>query len=168
MSIIIFLFGCFAYLNILETQNIALSDSKLSIETKSKLLEHTSSFMGWMAGLCFVVAIALVVCGILTSHKIAGPLVKLKGFLKQVAEGDFSQQIAFRRKDQLDEFADVLNETVSSLDARKAKRKSILEELSQRTDSLESALSAQTPDRESATRMIGEIRLFFSNLKDCL
>ncbi|MFC2172953.1 hypothetical protein ACFLU6_10040 [Acidobacteriota bacterium] len=168
MVIIFALFGYFTYTHVEKTKKIALNDSKISVETTTQLLDNITSFYTWMGLLSFFVAIALIICGILASHKIAGPVLKLKRFLNEVAQGDFTQQIAFRRKDQLDDFAVVLNETVANLAARKKNRQQIMEELGQRAEALSGALSAEAPDTEEIKRLIGEIRTFFNNLKNVL
>lgn len=75
----------------------------------------------------FVGVIALVVLGatavnfmiaLLVSHKIAGPVYRLKKSMEQVSAGDLSLLIKLREGDELQELKDSFNEMVNSLRQR--------------------------------------------------
>ena len=57
--------------------------------------------------------------GIIISHKIAGPLFRLKQYIIAVRNGKYTKEIKFRKTDQLHDLADDFNMMVMSLDIRK-------------------------------------------------
>jgi len=59
------------------------------------------------------------ILGIFLSHRIAGPLFRLKRYMTFVRNGNYSHEIKFRKGDQLHDMADSFNEMVLSLDIRK-------------------------------------------------
>ena len=69
--------------------------------------------------------VILIGFGLLASHRLAGPIVKLERYINAVADGDLSQRIAFRRTDHLDEFADSLNDAIECLDQRQLRSREL-------------------------------------------
>ncbi|HEC79132.1 MAG TPA: HAMP domain-containing protein [candidate division WOR-3 bacterium] len=61
--------------------------------------------------------ILFILCGVVIfiSHKIAGPLYRLKMYMKKVGEGDFSVKLKFRNYDAIHDIADTFNEMVEKL-----------------------------------------------------
>jgi methyl-accepting chemotaxis protein len=73
----------------------------------------------WRMFLGFVIIIPVAfVSAILVSHKIAGPLVRIRRILGKIAQGDFSGTIILRRKDELQDVADLINKMNIQLGAR--------------------------------------------------
>ncbi len=62
--------------------------------------------------LVFLVLSAIV---IFISHRIAGPLFRLKMFMRKVGEGDLSVKLSFRNYDAIHDVADCFNEMVQNL-----------------------------------------------------
>lgn len=60
-----------------------------------------------------------VISAILASHKIAGPLVRIKRSIDQLAAGDYNLFVKLRKGDYLQDVADLLNKLVESLKKRK-------------------------------------------------
>lgn len=56
------------------------------------------------------------------SHRIAGPLPKIYEALRQIGNGNFEINLVLRRRDELRELADVINETARSLKERETKK----------------------------------------------
>jgi sensor histidine kinase YesM len=53
------------------------------------------------------------------SHRIAGPLYKLKKSMEEFAKGNLDQKITFRKNDHFVELQDTFNDMVNSVNARK-------------------------------------------------
>lgn len=66
------------------------------------------------AGFLFILPIA-VISAIVVSHKIAGPLVRIKWALRQLAGGNFNIFIKLRKNDQLEDVAKLINNLAQSL-----------------------------------------------------
>lgn len=78
-----------------------------------------------------IVSLAAIVMTLLFSHRIAGPLFRLKAMLGQLGEGDFSSSMRLREKDQLQQVAVAYNEAVEKINGKikKAKNASSLDEV---------------------------------------
>ncbi len=63
-------------------------------------------------GITFILTIFL-------SHRIAGPLFKLKRAIDEVKKGNYDQQIYFRKNDHFMELQDSFNEMIQSLSSKK-------------------------------------------------
>lgn len=62
-----------------------------------------------------LVTLATIVVTLFVSHKIAGPMFRFEKELKQVAEGDLTKRVVLRKKDQITDMAESLNDMISSL-----------------------------------------------------
>lgn len=62
-----------------------------------------------------IVLIMLAILVIFVSHRIAGPLERLKQYMKKVGEGDLSVELQFRKKDEIHDVADAFNVMVANL-----------------------------------------------------
>ena len=60
-----------------------------------------------------------VISAILASHKIAGPLVRIKRTINQLIAGDYNLFVKLREGDYLQDIAGLLNKLVGSLKKRK-------------------------------------------------
>ena len=68
--------------------------------------------------LFIVVPIVLVIVAIIVifiSHRVAGPLIRLKQFMGKVGEGDLSVELKFRKYDEIHDVADSFNKMVEGL-----------------------------------------------------
>jgi len=65
-----------------------------------------------------IVSLAAIAMMLLVSHKIAGPLHRLKIMLGLLGEGDFSSSMRLREGDQLKQVAVTYNETVEKINGR--------------------------------------------------
>lgn len=72
-----------------------------------------------MLALEFVLLIPLVIwMGIWLTHKIAGPLVRIRAALASLAEGRFNIQVTLRKGDALGELAEDINRLAGALRRR--------------------------------------------------
>jgi len=67
---------------------------------------------------------AILLLAVLTSHRIAGPYLRLMRTFEQVAQGDFNQRLKFRDYDNLDDVADAFNAMMDELERRHEARPS--------------------------------------------
>lgn len=70
-----------------------------------------------MAEAIFVLPL-IVVASIFLTHKVAGPLVRIKRVLSQMGQGNFSQRISLRKGDELSDLAETVNQLAQDLEAR--------------------------------------------------
>lgn len=67
--------------------------------------------------------------GLLLSHRIAGPIFRMEKVLKEVGEGKLDVNIKLRKRDELKDLAEVINDMAAKLKKRDLSRKKTLEEL---------------------------------------
>jgi nitrogen fixation/metabolism regulation signal transduction histidine kinase len=94
-----------------------------------------------------VVAIGLF--GIYFTHKVAGPVFKMKRLLRQVGEGDLRVEARLRKGDELKSFFDAFTRMVGGLRALEQRH---LDEVEMAVESLERG------DLEGASRSLGRVR----------
>lgn len=58
---------------------------------------------------------------IVFSHRIAGPLPKVYKALKEIGQGNFDVKLVLRKRDELKDLADVINQMASDLKQRETK-----------------------------------------------
>ena len=65
-----------------------------------------------------VVAPFAVLVGVLLTHRVAGPLVRIQAALEQMSKGDYQVQLTLRPGDSLSELADHVNQLAAILRRR--------------------------------------------------
>ena len=84
---------------------------------KIKSLESTLFF--WLgAGQLVLMGLTFGIC-IFISHRIAGPLFKLRRSMLEVSNGKLDRHIAFRKNDYFPELQDAFNEMIDGIRDRK-------------------------------------------------
>jgi len=70
--------------------------------------------------LAIVLIILFGLHSIYMSHRVYGPLVRVRAEADRVAEGDLSRRVVFRRGDQLSDLEDAMNDMIEATDVRVA------------------------------------------------
>jgi signal transduction histidine kinase len=79
------------------------------------------STIGWSIALELLLVGPFVVwLGVLLTHKVAGPLVRVHAALAQLTQGNFNIRISLRKGDSLTDLADAVNTLADSLQRRKS------------------------------------------------
>ena len=100
----------------------------------------------------------VILIGLVLSNRIAGPIYRIRLFLKDLTEGNYEGRIRLRKKDELKDVAEDLNILVSSLDSDQKDRKALIDKIKKDTDDLEAAVIAGAPDKEKLLRKVLEIK----------
>ncbi len=90
----------------------------------------------------FLTMLGVAILGIFYSHRVAGPLFKVKQHAAVLGEGRFNERMFFRKKDVIHELSDVLNQTAH---VYQEKSKTFYSGLKELKDGLE--LLNSLPDR---------------------
>jgi signal transduction histidine kinase len=110
-----------------------------------------------------LIAVGITLLGILYSHKIAGPLFRVRKYAATLAEGGFDQRISFREKDALHPLATALNEVAEGYEGREKRFACQLRELQDALLSLGS-LSDSSSEKVELLRRLRELD---RRIKDC-
>lgn len=90
------------------------------LEAQALRLEQQRRYIVWtLLGVLLVLVFSLGVAGIVVTHKVAGPIFKMKRQLRALENGSFEVPSPLRRGDELKEFFDAFNDMVRSLRARR-------------------------------------------------
>ena len=92
-------------------------------------------------------SLAVIIITLFTSHKISGPLYRLKKEIEALGQGDFKRDFNIRGSDQLQEFSRALREMCNSL---KDKHLHLKEKCSEFRKYIENNLSGENKERLSA------------------
>lgn len=106
----------------LEEQQAALIAQQEAIKSQQRTMLY--SLCGGLA----LMVVLIGVLGIYFTHKVAGPIYKMKMLLRQVGEGKLSFQGRLRKGDELQDFFEAFSTMVEKLRARQAQE---VEELHQ-------------------------------------
>jgi HAMP domain-containing protein len=75
-------------------------------------------FVASLRPLIIILPVVFVFLGIIVifiSHRIAGPLYRLKMFMEKVENGDYSVELKFRKNDSIHDVADSFNRMVEGI-----------------------------------------------------
>jgi nitrogen fixation/metabolism regulation signal transduction histidine kinase len=130
-------------------REVDVHDRLLADQQASLIRQQRAMIVSLVGGLALMVVL-IGLLGIYFTHKVAGPVYKMKRLLKQVGTGDLHVEARLRKGDELQDFFETFTEMVASLRAFEA------EQLVQ----LESALAAlernDGPAAGSALRRVCE------------
>lgn len=118
-----------------------------------------------------VAFVAVVLFGTYYSHKVAGPLYRLRMFAKQASAGDFERKLRFRDGDAIHELADAGNHLLKSYSERVSAMKVLVEDMQRDASELKkhidggnqeqmnAAIERITAARRRMKRILAEVRL---------
>lgn len=123
--------------------------------------EHQFSLLLTLSVIQFgLLGFIFVVC-IRVSHRIAGPMYKMRLFLEHIRDGGEIYPLSFREGDQFPEVAEDLNETIEYLASKSQEEKDYLGEVSDYIENIALVVPEdKKPVLEEIQKKIHEIRSF--------
>ncbi|RJQ13286.1 MAG: HAMP domain-containing protein [Nitrospiraceae bacterium] len=118
-----------------------------------------------------VMAVIFVITAIvLYTHRIVGPLVRIKAVTRQISEGDFNILVKLREKDAIMPLADALNKLSSGYRERFSILGKALDEMSRDAAEMRQAvergdMEAAEAKREELGKKAGEIKTMLSGIR---
>jgi len=97
----------------------AQQDKKIQ-DQQDALVRQQRTMLFTLVGALAVMVFVIGVLGIYFTHKVAGPIYKMKLLLNQVADGKLKVNAKLRKGDELQDFFDVFANMVDNLRARRA------------------------------------------------
>jgi methyl-accepting chemotaxis protein len=101
------------YLFALRSTTVSIANSRVVVRTTADFLLPV--LIQTVIIVTILVGIATMIMTLLVSHKIAGPLYRFKKVMKELEEGDFSQDFRIRHLDQLQDLADTFNNMIKKI-----------------------------------------------------
>jgi len=153
--------GLFLYFDTYRPLDTSYSSSILIIsEVKEDLLVRTLTIN---AVFYLFILIGIIVLAVLYTHRIAGPLHRIKLFAGSIAGGDLSAVLNFRKKDAIHSFGDSLNKMTGNWHNRVTVLVSHVERLEDAVNELRS-LSEKGEDTATLMKRISSIDEEINNL----
>ncbi len=128
-----------------DAQKQKLEEQHDALIHQAQALKDTQRTMLWtLAGALVLLILGIGFAGIVVTHKVAGPIFKMRRHLRDVAKGKLEVPWGLRKGDELVEFFETFRKMVASL------RKEREDQIAQ----LKSALAELGPDNEQAAASI--------------
>lgn len=139
------------------------NSTTVTIENTKVVVKNTVDFIYPVLFQSFVFAaifsgISVAVMTMLMTHRIAGPLYRLRIDVERIKEGDYRAEFKIRKSDQLGEFAKSISEMSSTLRSRNAALKNDVIKLRRALDNTEI-------DNPEITEHLSKIEESLNNLK---
>jgi len=100
----------------LDAQRAKLEEQRIALERQAQSLQEFHRTMLWsLAGVLGLLVVSIGLAGIFVTHKVAGPIYKMKRHLKEVARGKLEVPWGLRKGDELVHFFDAFRRMVASL-----------------------------------------------------
>lgn len=132
----------------LEKQRALLAEQASQLETFHKTMLFS------LAGLLTLLVVGIGLAGIVVTHKVAGPIFKMKKHLGEVSEGKYQVPWSLRKGDELVEFFEAFRTMVVALrDEREAHMKviqSAVEDLGDEKPEVKESLTKLRSDMEKS------------------
>jgi methyl-accepting chemotaxis protein len=147
MTIILLIIGLYAYL-----ENSRFMQDVLSIKDafilQEKLHLNAQAFLLKILIVLVLTAFVIMFFGLYFSHKIAGPVFKLKRYLKALGDGNFAEEIQFRRTDYLEELQIIVNRLVDKFRTRQREGLDAVEAMQEEAARLSASTRSGVFDRD--------------------
>ena len=115
-----------------------------------------------LSGVCIGVIIVMFMV-----HRIAGPLFRIKKVLKIIGDGIIPEKVRFRKKDELKDIADTVNEVISKISELQEENSNTIEKAKTCLKRAEECMKNSPPrtdktakEIESALKILSDIRTF--------
>lgn len=107
-------------------QEASASDSKIA-DQQAQLVKQQRTMLTSLVGGLALMVVLIGLLGIYFTHKVAGPIYKMKMLLKQVGDGKLNFRGGLRKGDELQDFFEAFASMVEQLKSRQAKEIELLE-----------------------------------------
>jgi signal transduction histidine kinase len=98
-----------------ETDRIVAQQQKAVVDQQQSLLRAQARLIWSLVGGLALMVFAIGILGIYFTHKVVGPVYKMKRLLKQVGEGNLHVDARLRKGDELQDFFQAFQDMVAAL-----------------------------------------------------
>jgi hypothetical protein len=132
-----------------DAHDKAIADQERAISDQQAALIKNQTMMIWsLVGGLAVMVVLIGMFGIYFTHKVAGPVFKMKKMLRQVGDGNLRVEARLRKGDELQDFFEAFTEMLANL--RRFERKQL--------DDLEAAMGALARgEKDDAVASVGRV-----------
>lgn len=110
----------------------------------------------------------IFVLGLLSSHKIAGPVYRIEKTLYEIARGNLTPRVKLRKGDELWDLADIINTMAENLNAAMVSDRALVLNIQKKLDELQNAISRQGYDPKAIGSSVNALQAELKNLNASL
>ncbi len=157
----VFLAGAMTYITLFPY----LSEKLANVYPQSRLITILT-----YANVRLLYAVAILVplaawFGILLSHRIAGPWLRLENILLDIAEGNIAGEVKLRKGDELVSLADAINKVIAKFKADRVTIRQNLDTLNAGLAKLQDELGKMQPDFPMVKQLASNVQASADKLK---
>lgn len=160
-AVLVIVFSAFVLFFTRQLENSSLTAFQRQ-EVASKIMWFYGNIWPFMWG----VFMLLVVHSIYVTHKIAGPLYRIRNVMRTVGAGDLTRRVTIRNRDYLREDADVINESIDKIHRKIADLSAISQSIDATAADLGRVIDQGSPDE--TRQRIGELSDEIESLRETL
>lgn len=113
----------------------------------------------------FMIMPVIFLFSIWLSHRIAGPIYRMKQFLSNVASGDLKSRLMLRKNDELKDMADAINKMVFKLDKTVTRIQDAVTTVDKDIEELQKTCGTDNPECKRAQELFGQVREKMNKIK---
>ncbi len=113
-----------------------------------------------------VLAVIGAVAGVFISHRIAGPVYRVKRVSEEIAKGNLSVSVKFRKGDELHDLADSMNSMISGIRTLVKEDRNAIDKIAAVSEKLTADLKKQEGLKEEVEKTIVELNKIVKTLKE--
>ncbi|MBF0297512.1 MAG: HAMP domain-containing protein [Oligoflexia bacterium] len=106
------------YVYIRENYQLLVEMVDMTDAARNLLYSELNKIIFYLIACAFFFLIVITIWGVFISHKVAGPLYKLKKVINEIKNGDVNQRVYFRENDEFKDVATAFNEMLDYLQKR--------------------------------------------------
>ncbi|MFZ9521569.1 MAG: HAMP domain-containing protein [Silvanigrellaceae bacterium] len=118
--VVMLCYGIIFYRHVRENYDTLVKLSPVPDEVKSELYQELNNIVVYLSGYSLLFLVSVAVIGLVYSHRVAGPLFKIKNVCKDICEGNTSARITLRPNDDFRDVAEQLNQLIDVLQKKSA------------------------------------------------
>jgi methyl-accepting chemotaxis protein len=160
-AVLVIVFSAFVLFFTRQLENSSLTAFQRQ-EVASKIMWFYGNIWPFMWG----VFMLLVVHSIYVTHKIAGPLYRIRNVMRTVGAGDLTRRVTIRNRDYLREDADVINESIDKIHRKIADLSAISQSIDATAADLGRVIDQGSPDE--TRQRFGELSDEIESLRETL
>jgi len=108
--------------------------------------------------LVLIFGVIAFVTGLFVSHKIAGPVYRVRQVARRIAQGQPGQRVVLRRRDYMLDFVDDFNRMLEYLEGRLQRQQAALDKVETHLGELESLAGQSCPSHEDVEACLRDAR----------
>lgn len=164
--LLIFLTATLCSYVVYYTSMISMGEKLANVYPQGRLMAIVNTVNTRILFSLILITPLVAMIGLFLSHRIAGPIYRMERFLNDVAGGDLTQRLTLRKKDELINLANGINNVVDSLKKTVIVKKGHLEKISMELEKLKIAIEAIPIDKPTVSGLVKKVTNEADGLKN--